>query len=116
MAKHIKLGIEGECIAADWLQKIGYQLIDRNWRYSHLEIDIVAMQKQTLHFIEVKTRSSNVFGGPELGVNRRKMKRLKRAAHYYLNINPGHTWIQFDIVAITFKEGEPPLIELFEDV
>jgi len=116
MAKHIEIGNKGESIAADWLQKMGYQLIDRNWRYSHLEIDIVAMQEQTLHFIEVKTRSNNDFGGPELGVNKRKMIRLKRAANWYLKMNPGQIWIQFDIVAITLNIGQPPLIELFEDI
>lgn len=116
MTKHIEIGIKGEDLAAEWLQKKGYKITHRNWRHRHFEIDIIARRGATLHFIEVKTRTSQLYGGPELSVNWKKMLRLKRAAVCYLHVHPGHSWIQFDIVAITLKNKQPPLIELFMDI
>ncbi|MBM3412214.1 MAG: YraN family protein [Bacteroidetes bacterium] len=116
MSIHLEIGFKGEELAAAWLKKKGYTIVHRNWRYRHLEVDIIAFYEFTLHFIEVKTRSTTSFGGPELGVNWKKMLRLKRAANHYLLINPGHAWIQFDIVAITLCAGKPPFIEFFTDV
>ncbi|MBM3414747.1 MAG: YraN family protein [Bacteroidetes bacterium] len=116
MSNHLKIGCKGEELAASWLKKKGFSIIHRNWRYRHLEIDIIANYEYTLHFIEVKTRSTNSYGGPELGVNWKKMLRLKRAADRYLQVNPGHAWIQFDIVAITLCVGKPPFLEFFTDV
>lgn len=116
MSNHLKIGNRGEWLAGEWLEKKGYIIVARNWRYKHLEIDLIANFNNMLHFIEVKTRSSNKFGGPELSVNWKKMLRLKRAANYYLLANPGNAWIQFDIVAITMHASKPPTLELFADI
>jgi putative endonuclease len=115
MAKHIEIGTHGEALAALWLQKKGYEIKHQNWRHRHLEIDIIALRGNTLHFIEVKTRTSSIFGGPELSVKWKKVKRIKQAAFHYLQANRGFCWIQFDIVAITLHKNQSPMIELFSD-
>lgn len=116
MTKHLEIGNKGEQLAALWLQENGYKIIERNWRYRHLEIDIIATYNRTLHFIEVKTRTSNAYGGPELSVNWKKIARLRRAVTHYLQIKSSYPWVQLDVIAITISNSSPPLIELFEDV
>lgn len=63
-----------------------------------------ARKGDTLHFIEVKTRRSTKFGNPEESINKQKMRNLKDAAEQYQHLNPGWKWIQFDVLAILFKE------------
>ena len=56
MAEHLEVGKEGEELAANWLQQNGYEILHRNWRHSHYEIDIIASKENILHIIEVKLR------------------------------------------------------------
>jgi putative endonuclease len=58
MASHNKLGIEGETISEQFLQKKGFKILNTNWRHLRYEVDIIALDKDFLVFIEVKTRSS----------------------------------------------------------
>ena len=76
---NIKTGKEGEQLAATFLQKLGYTLLDLNWRHHHWELDIVATHGSTLHFVEVKTRTSLLFGYPEEHISAKKMKHLKNS-------------------------------------
>ncbi len=116
MALHNKFGADGEALAADWLEKNGYQVKHRNWRHSYYEIDIVATRNKMLHFIEVKCRHHSSMGYPEDSVTKRKFRNLKRAANRYLQLNPGHQWIQYDILSITFFKWREPEFFLLEDV
>lgn len=116
MATHNQVGKSGEELAASYLEQNGYQIIHKNWRYSYYEIDIVAKKGRKLHFIEVKTRSSAYYGHPEESVSKRKFGFLKKAAHEYLQQNPGNAWIQYDIVSITFNKRGGPEFFLLEDV
>src|SRR6266550_2642049 len=100
MADHLKLGKQGEDLAAQWLQDKGYAIIHRNWQYFQNEIDIIATKGKFLHFIEVKTRKFTPFGNPEDNVTKTKFRHLMRAANNYLRIHPGHDWIQYDILSI----------------
>jgi putative endonuclease len=68
------LGIEGEEIARKHLLKKGYEILDINWRFKKLEIDIISKQADTIVFVEVKTRSNDVFGDPEVFVTKKKQK------------------------------------------
>lgn len=116
MANHNDLGKEGEEMAARWLAENGYTVLHRNWRHSHHEIDIVATKGKFLHFVEVKARRSSRLGHPEDSVTKKKFKHLQKAADEYLFRNPGHKWIQYDILAITLhKNGETEYF-LIEDV
>lgn len=114
MASHNELGKEGEALAARWLKENGYAVLHCNWRHSHYEIDIVATKGKFLHFVEVKARKASPFGNPEDSVTKKKFKNLQKAANEYLFLNPGHQWIQYDILSITLhneKENEYFLIE-----
>ena len=116
MATHNKFGQEAEELATKWLAEKGYEIIHRNWRHSHYEIDIVAKKGKFLHFIEVKALHHSAFGHPEDSVRKKKFKNLQRAAHEYIYLNPGHEWIQYAILSITlFKDKEPEYF-LIEDV
>lgn len=117
MASHNETGKAGEEQAAQWLAKNGYEIVHRNWRHSHYEIDIVAKKGKFLHFIEVKARKSSPVGGhPEDSVGKKKFKNLQRAADEYLFLNPGHRWIQYDILSITFHPDKETEYFLIEDV
>ena len=106
MAQHNETGNSGEKLAVNWLVKNGFTIRDVNWRYVHLEVDIIAVKGDTLHFVEVKTRSSTKFGNPEESITKKKMQNLKDAAERYMMIHTGWKWIQFDVLAILFKPGE----------
>lgn len=88
--KHIELGMVGETVAAEFLQKNGYKILERNRRQSHDEIDIIAADKEYIVFVEVKTRSVNStdcylpYGSPATAVTREKQRKLLRAAMAYL--------------------------------
>ncbi len=116
MTSHIKTGKKGEILAANWLSKQGYIVIYRNWRIGKLEIDLIALQNEFIHFIEVKTRTSTHCGGPELSVNYKKFIRFQRASQSFLALHKNYKWVQYDVVAITLVPGQEPIIELFSDV
>ena len=93
----------GETIAAEYLNLIGYGIIERNLRIGRNEIDIVAIDGECLVFVEVKTRRSCRFGGPTEAVGRKKLLGIRRAAGRYLN-RPGDrrkfTEFRIDVVAV----------------
>ena len=115
MALHNKLGTEGESLAAVWLECNGYEVVERNWRHSHYEIDIIALKNKMLHFIEVKCRN-HWMGYPEDSVTKKKFRNIKKAANEYLFLNPGYKWIQYDILSIRFSKKRDPEFFLLEDV
>ncbi|PKN38241.1 MAG: YraN family protein [Deltaproteobacteria bacterium HGW-Deltaproteobacteria-2] len=97
----IQTGQEGEKIAADFLKKNGYRIIEVNFRCAIGEIDIIAREKEFLVFIEVKTRKSRELGFPEQAVGIKKQKKMSQLALWYLqknNIN--NTASRFDVLAI----------------
>jgi putative endonuclease len=114
--KNQQTGQLGEDCAVAHLLQQGFILLERNWRYSHLEIDIIAQQGQTLHFVEVKTLYATSGGLPEWKVNRKKINNMKRAAEAYLFLHPQWRFIQFDVVAITFQPPALPDIFVIEDL
>tara|TARA_B100000900_G_scaffold385375_1_gene374966 strand:- start:1504 stop:1701 length:198 start_codon:yes stop_codon:yes gene_type:complete len=65
MASHIELGKEGEIIAQQFLQKNGFKILNCNWRHLRYEVDIIALDRDFLVFVEVKTRSTFKFGFPD---------------------------------------------------
>ena len=116
MAEHNKFGTEGEEMAIKWLEGRGYEIVRRNWRYKQFELDIIARKNNFLHFFEVKSRHFSTFGYPEDSVKKKKFKNLQRAADEYLFLNPGHKWIQYNILAITLFSDKDPEFFLLEDV
>lgn len=116
MAKHNHTGKEGEDLGAKHLLGAGYNLLERNWRHSHWEVDIIAAKNNTLHFIEIKTRKSKKFGQPEDKVGKKKMENLINAAEQYLYLFPQWQRIQFDILSISILNNKPIEYFLIEDV
>ncbi len=78
-----KIGAWGENIAANFLIKNGYTIVEKNKRYRFGEIDIVAEQNSVLSFVEVKTRMAHSWLSAEFATNTKKIKRLERAAHIF---------------------------------
>ena len=99
-------GVFGENMAANYLLSQGYEVLYRNWRYKHLEIDLIASKNGLLHIVEVKTRSSIQFGYPEQFINVKKMQFLKNAAALFQYANPHWKYLQFDVVSIFFNENK----------
>ncbi|MEL6923606.1 MAG: YraN family protein [Bacteroidota bacterium] len=115
MSKHIELGKRGERLAAHHLQRKKYQILERNWRFSRAEIDLIVRDGPVLVFVEVKTRSDDYMGKPQDFVSHHKQELLADAATVYME-QIGHEWeIRFDVVAILIRKGQPVEIEHFED-
>jgi putative endonuclease len=115
MAKHNQTGKDGEAMAFAWLTERGYSIIHQNWRYGNWEVDIIASKEGRLHIIEVKTRTSTIFGYPEENMDKKKMQYLINAAEQYLYLDPQWQQLQFDILAINIKGDEVDYF-LIEDV
>ena len=106
MAEHNDLGKQGEELAADFLRKNGYEVLETNWVYQKAEIDIIARKEDTLAVVEVKTRSSLDFGLPQDFVTPKKIKLLVKAVDEYVTINDLDVEIRFDIISIYNKKGD----------
>jgi putative endonuclease len=104
MAEHNDLGKRGEEIAAGYLEKKGYRILEKNWRQWRNEIDIIAMDGGCLVIVEVKTRKSNFFGEPETAVTRDKQKALIRSANAYVRYRNIQCDVRFDILSILISK------------
>ncbi len=109
-------GNRGENIAADYLLQHHYSIMERNWRFRHWELDIIAYKEKKLHFVEVKTRTNDYFGKPEESIGREKMDCLKNAAEEYMYIHPNWKHLQFDVIAITLDKEDIKEVFMIEDV
>ena len=115
-SQNLQIGKEGEIFAASYMLGLGYTILDLNWRHHHWELDIIATIGNTLHFIEVKTRSSLQFGHPEEHISSKKMRHLKNAACHYHYLHPNYKNIQFDVISVMIELGNEPVIYFIEDV
>lgn len=113
MSDRIKAGNEGENRAAEFLQNKGFEIVARNYRYKHAEIDLIARKENWLVFVEVKTRSSSSFGEPEAFVDLKKATKIFEGAEQYMIENNWNGNIRFDIVSV--KTGTRLEIVHFED-
>jgi len=102
------LGQLGEQQAVNHLQTQNYQILDRNYRFKHLEIDIVALDLNLdeIVFVEVKTRSQAQYGHPSLSATSKKIANLTRAALVYLEKNSIAKDFRFDIISLLPKKLE----------
>jgi len=100
MAAHNELGKWGENKAAEYLERKGYRIIERDWRIGHRDLDIVAIDSDMLVFVEVRTRRNNVFMEPELTVDRKKMRSLMIAANAYIKTHNIDFDLRFDIITV----------------
>jgi putative endonuclease len=110
-----ELGKKGEEVAVRFLKKSGYHIIQRNYACRMGEMDVIAKEKDTLVFVEVKTRTSTLFGSPQLAVNISKQKQISKVALNFLKEKHlEDVKARFDVVAILLgPKGEQ--IELIRD-
>lgn len=107
----VEIGKLGEVQAVDFLKNQGFKIIETNFRSKFGEIDIIAVENNTLVFVEVKSRSSRMFGLPEEAVGYRKLVHLqKTAAHFRLNRQYLPESERIDVVAIETDSGRLELI------
>ena len=114
MVTHNDFGKLGEELAVKYLIDKGYEILERNWRNRHNEIDIIAKDGEELVIVEVKTRQTDEYGEPDIAVTRQKQRRLIYAANAYLFRTNLEIETRFDIISIIFKDGKP-VIEHIED-
>ena len=104
MAIHNDLGKRGEDLAAKMLKDKGYRILERNWRFRDLEVDIIAQKdKNDIVVVEVKTRSDDSWMYPEQSVDKKRQIRLSVAAKAYVNYHRMDVGVRFDIVAIVWN-------------
>jgi len=115
--EHLRRGASGERLARRYLRRLGYKILHRNFRgRSGGEIDIVCRERDTLVFVEVKTRSREDFGRPLEAVGREQQRRISLGALAWLRMldNPDILF-RFDVVEVTMGEGAAPRIELIKN-
>ena len=110
------LGQQGESSAAHFLKSKGYEIIEKNYRCTYGEIDLIVRDNEIIVFVEVKTRSSKAFGGPAAAVNYRKQNQISKVAqHFLVDKKLGDVDARFDVVSIVAKNGKPLQIEHLTD-
>ena len=121
MAKHIKTGQKGEALAEKKLQGLGYRILERNWRFKHLEVDLIAVESDVLVFVEIKTRNDLRYGSPDEAVDCKKERKLARAAEIYMDKTRYDGEVRFDIVSVLWPQDmpthfdAPPTVEVIKD-
>ncbi len=109
------LGEKGERLAMWYLRLKGYKIIARNFSSPSGEIDLIAKDKDTLVFVEVRSKSSIEYGRPEETVDQRKQQKIKQTARYYLHqTHQEDIYCRFDVVAIVWQ-GRRTEITLYQD-
>ena len=110
------VGKRGEDAACAYLRAAGHTILERNWRMTHLETDIISLDAAGLHFVEVKTRMAPTSADPEVNVTVTKQKRLVKAAQEYLH-SPARPRIPFeemffDVITVVL-DGDEQTIEYY---
>lgn len=105
-----RLGKAGETHAARYLKRRGLKLVERNYHAAGAEIDLIATDRGTLVFVEVKTRKTDRWGPPGEAVNTAKRRHIVRAARQYIAVRRvGHLPCRFDVVEVVMTDGKPQI-------
>ena len=105
-----KFGEQGESLAVWYLKKIGYKILAQNYRTKLGEIDIIAKEKKTLVFVEVKIRKSIRYGNPKWAVTPKKQRKISMVALSYLKATrQSDARARFDVVAISSNQDQPQI-------
>ena len=115
-SEHLILGCWGEELAVRYLQKKGYEIVERDWHSNHRDIDIIAHLDGMLVFVEVKTRRNRDFSEPESAVNYQKQRNLLQSVNHYIKSKSIDIPWRFDVITIVGKTGcKEPEINHIED-
>ena len=111
------LGERGEDLAVDFLKRRGFSILERNWKCFAGEADIIAIDDDAIHFIEVKTRKGCGHGFPAEAVDAKKRRRYEAISELYLSTYDGcDTGVTFDIIAINVLENERAYVRVYRNV
>lgn len=114
--QNLDVGKHGEDLACVFLAKQGYKIIERNFQKKHGDIDIVALDGDTLVFIEAKTRRSKAYGPPLEAIPPWRVKTLIKSAEYYKLLHPKlPNRLRIDAIGIDYSDGTPK-IELVKNI
>jgi putative endonuclease len=103
-------GRESESIAVKHLKKHGYKILEQNYRSKLGEIDIIAKDKKTLVFVEVKARRSDRYGSPKWAITPQKKRQVSKVALYYLKVTKQtNVKARFDVVTVRSLESKPQI-------
>jgi putative endonuclease len=106
------VGAYGERVAARTLANAGMRVLDRNWRCSTGEIDLVALDGATVVFCEVKTRRGDAFGTPAEAVRPAKVRRLRSLAAQWLAAHPQvRGEVRFDVIGVWPRQAGPATVQ-----
>ena len=101
---NISVGKKGEELACEYLAKQGYKILEKNKRFSRFsEIDIIALDKNTLVFCEVKTRKTTICGSPFEAITKSKYQNIKKGIFFYLQENPNYKSFRVDAIGIVLE-------------
>src|SRR6476619_4155856 len=111
--RHLRLGTRGENLACQFLKRNGYKILHRNFKgRTGGEIDVVCRDRDTLVFVEVKTRTSEDFGRPLETIDRDQRNRIVRGGLAWLRLlGDPDILFRFDVVEVVIAKGEQPRIE-----
>jgi putative endonuclease len=102
-----EFGRRSEALAEEYLKRKGFEILKRNYRYGHKEIDLIGKEENTVVFVEVKAGRSKKFGAPQQRVDLRKQKNLIEVAHDFIQKeNITGCDFRFDVLAISYERGE----------
>ena len=116
MAAHNELGKWGEDLAVRYLQQKDYVIVERDWKSGHRDIDIVALDDDTVVFVEVKTRRNRLFGEPEEAIDYHKRLSLQIAISHYIKARHIDREVRFDIITVVGDMDSEPEISHIRDV
>lgn len=115
MADHNDFGKIAEDMAADFLQKNGYKILTRNFRFQKAEIDIITEKDDLIIIVEVKARSTDVFMLPQEAVTKTKIRSIVLAANHYMEEYNKQNEVRFDIISVLPDENKNLIIHHITD-
>lgn len=117
MSASYDLGLRGEALAADHLRLLGMHVLETRWRDHSFETDIIAFDPSSneMVFVEVKTRTSGLWGVPEEAITPVKIRRLVASADHYMKMHHDMHSVRFDVFAIVLPEQGQPHIDYYRD-
>ncbi len=109
MGHNLETGRKGESMALSYLEKNSYTILQKNWRFQHKEVDIIAQDKDCLVIVEVKTRTGVAYMDPIERVTLKKQSFLITAAEEYMFLNNLDINVRFDVICINLDAGHTKL-------
>ena len=102
-------------MAAEYLLRQGYTIMERDWKSGHRDLDIIALDGNTVVFVEVKTRRNRLFTEPEMAVDYQKIRNLQQAANHYIKYRHINQEVRFDVITVVGSMNETPSVEHIKD-